>query len=63
LADAEVAGALLDERVLCLLLGASTGLSLREWRGSSFLSGGFGRLSLRKEDISDCSTIAVFSEL
>jgi len=56
LADTEVAGALLDERVLGLLLGG-TSLSLRERSWGSLLSGGLRRLSLRKEDISDCSTM------
>jgi hypothetical protein len=51
------------ETYLCLLLGSSTCLGCREWSRSGFLSGCFGRLSLRKEDISDCSTIAVFFEL
>lgn len=49
LADAKVAGAALDERVLGSLLGAS--LSLRE-RGGGDLLASFGGLSLRKEDIS-----------
>ena len=70
LTDAIVTGALLDERVLDLIsiglidtmgkltylwtfLGSCTSLGLGEWGWSSLLSG-FRRLSLRKEDISEC---------
>jgi len=49
LTDTEVSGLLLDERVLWRLLVRRSGLSLREWCRSGFLSCGFGRLSLRKE--------------
>jgi hypothetical protein len=49
LADTEVAGSLLEERVLGSLLAS---LTLRERGGSDLLAGVLGRLSLRKEDIS-----------
>jgi len=55
LADTEVTGTLLEERVLRGLLGTS--LSLREGGGSNLLSGGLGGLSLRKEDISDFAQV------
>jgi hypothetical protein len=47
LTDTEVAGSLLEERVLCGLL-VTTGLSLRERRGRGLLS--FRWLSLRKKE-------------
>jgi len=52
LTDAIVAGTLLDERVLGGLLRSCTSFRLGE-RGWGSLLSGFGRLSLRKEDISE----------
>jgi hypothetical protein len=57
LANAKVAGALLDQRVLGALL-ASTSLTLGVRKGSSLLSG-LGGLSLRKEDQQIVSTIVL----
>jgi hypothetical protein len=52
LTDAIITAALLDEGVLWGLLRSCTSLGLGEWGWGSLLSG-FGRLSLRKEDISE----------
>jgi hypothetical protein len=62
LANTEVAGTLLDERVLGALL-ARTSLALRVGEGGGLLSGLGGRLSLRKEDQQTIHQCCIFFEL